>query len=367
MKKKKLVSTVLIMVIVFQCLSIFFCTVNAADRDSVKQSGEYYSGSIYGPALSNSELNEVADAVAAFLNEYIVDGMTDQQRVRAACDYLMNTCSYAASWARNGANTAWGALVYHEAQCSGYARAFKALCDAMGIGCYYVHADENSINPSHQWNVVCVDGNWYIIDVQAFDKSDELIGQLGIPYSSIIDYTKYYLVSDEEYASMGLSWDRSSAPSCPSSYSYYEDYYAYINDAVNYVYSGTQNIIVNGVPQTIETYNVNDSNYVKLRDIAYLLNGTKNNFNVVWDDNNNIIWIDTKTQYTPVGGELGAESGKKGVLNPTSAASFRVDGAEHTPDSYNIRNNNYYKLRDIGELIGFDVDWDGSNVIVKTK
>lgn len=97
-----------------------------------------------------------------------------------------------------------GALVYHEAQCSGYARAMKALCDAMGVGCYYVHADENAFNPSHQWNEVCIDGNWYIIDVQGNDKSG---------------FKAFYLLSDDTYAAMsGMSWDRSSVPACLADY-----------------------------------------------------------------------------------------------------------------------------------------------------
>lgn len=350
-------------------LSLLLCggQTFAADRDSVKQTGEYYSGSVYGPSLSSWELDAVADAVAAFLNEYIVDGMTEQQKVRAACDYLMDTCSYAVSWAENGANTAWGALVYHEAQCSGYARAFKALCDGMGIGCYYVHADENSINPSHQWNVVSVDGNWYIIDVQGFDSSNELIS----PEDLNFNYTVFYLVSDEKYASMGLSWDRSSVPACLSSY--YGDpfespreYDAYLNDAVDYVYSGTQDIIINGSALTVKTYNIDGYNYIKLRDIAAMVNGTEDQFNVVWSQDTAILWVDTKTPYSYVGGELETGS-EKGVLNPTSASSFRVDGAEATPECYNIRNNNYYKLRDIGELIGFDVDWDGTHAVIETE
>ena len=57
-------------------------------------------------------------------------------------------------WQYDGANTAWGALVYGEAQCSGYARGMKALCDAIGVPCYYVHANKKALNPSHQWNQV---------------------------------------------------------------------------------------------------------------------------------------------------------------------------------------------------------------------
>lgn len=166
-------------------------------------SGDYSVGSIYGPKLSQQELNEVAEVVNQFLATYNTSAMTDYQKVETAHDYLCQNVTYAASWKYNGANTAWGALVYGEAQCSGYARAMKALCDAMDVGCYYVHADENAINPSHQWNEVCVDGNWYIIDVQCNDDSG---------------FRAFFLVSDDTYAGAGLSWDRSNVPVCPNDY-----------------------------------------------------------------------------------------------------------------------------------------------------
>ena len=167
-------------------------------------SGNYSPGSVYGPKLSQAELDQVADVVQSYMNSYDFSSMSDYQKVETAHDYLCNVCEYAADWRLNQANTAWGALVYHEAQCSGYARAMKALCDAMGVGCYYVHADENASNPSHQWNVVCIDGSWYIIDVQANDKSG---------------FEMAYLVSDDFYASStGMSWDRSSVPACPNNY-----------------------------------------------------------------------------------------------------------------------------------------------------
>lgn len=80
----------------------------------------------------------------------------------------------------------------------------KALCDGIGSGCYYVHADSNSIKPSHQWNEVCVNGNWYITDVQANDSSG---------------FYAFFLVSDSTYAGMsGMSWDRSSVSACPKDY-----------------------------------------------------------------------------------------------------------------------------------------------------
>lgn len=92
--------------------------------------------------------------------------MTDYEKLWTAFCYLRDNCDYAPTWQKNNANTAWGALVYGEAQCSGYARAMKALCDAIDIDCRYVHADAKAVNPSHQWVQVKLNKKWYIVDAQ---------------------------------------------------------------------------------------------------------------------------------------------------------------------------------------------------------
>ena len=139
----------------------------------VKVKGNYKTGSVYGPSLSKSQLAQVKDYVANFVNVYTGPGMDDFNKVLAAHDYLCDRCSYETrGWQVNYANTALGALKYKKAQCSGYARAFKALCDGMGIGCRYVHANSKAMNPSHQWNLVQVDKKWYLIDVQLNDSSN---------------------------------------------------------------------------------------------------------------------------------------------------------------------------------------------------
>lgn len=141
---------------VMQSLDPFVQWANA-----VAPLGSYKKGSVYGPKLSQPELDEVKRAVEIFVGTYITPEMTDYQKICAINEYLSTTCSYAPDWSKNRANTAWGALIYHEAQCSGYARATKALCDAVGIPCYYVHAD----NSSHQWNKVMIGGKWYVVDI----------------------------------------------------------------------------------------------------------------------------------------------------------------------------------------------------------
>jgi hypothetical protein len=66
--------------------------------------------------------------------------------------------------------TAYGALVEHLAVGEGYAMAYKALCDEFGIGCTVVTGRKNGV--SHSWNIVRLDGDYFHVDVSAFDSAE---------------------------------------------------------------------------------------------------------------------------------------------------------------------------------------------------
>ena len=43
-----------------------------------------------------------------------------------------------------------------------------------------------------------------------------------------------------------------------------------------------------------------------------------------------------------------------------TSAAVTLDGQRIAPAAYNIGGNNYFRLRDLGALLGFGVDWDAS-------
>ena len=138
------------------------------------------------------------------------------------------------------------------------------------------------------------------------------------------------------------------------------------------VKASTHNVKVNGKTVSPQGYYIVNgtqygNNYFKLRDIAYLLSGTKGQFNVRWDKENERILLTSGTAYETVGGEL-ADSSTAVEKIGKSTSTIVLDGEEITLDGYIINGNNYYKLRDIGKAIGFDVDFDNasSTVLVKT-
>lgn len=137
-----------------------------------KVRGKYKRGSVYGPYLSKKNLNKVRDLVANVVNKYQIELAPVKDRIYMIHDYLVWKVSYQTKGPRvHYANSALGALKYKKAQCSGYSRAFVALCDGAGVKSRYVHASRGAMNPYHQWNMVKLRGKWYLIDVQGNDSS----------------------------------------------------------------------------------------------------------------------------------------------------------------------------------------------------
>ena len=113
------------------------------------------------------------------------------------------------------------------------------------------------------------------------------------------------------------------------------------------------NMLVNG-----DT--VNDSNYFKVRDIAMLLRNTPSKFNVSWDGNLNAIMIDTHSDYIAIGGELSSEIEQDMNVVENNTPIY-VDGRRTAITAYNINGSSYFKIRDIADAAGFEIQWDGAS------
>ncbi len=120
-----------------------------------------------------------------------------------------------------------------------------------------------------------------------------------------------------------------------------------------------QNLRVDGKRIDCEKYNIDGSNYFKLRDIAYLVSGTGSQFSVGWDGEKNVIRVVTGEAYEPNGSELDLSGGDKSESARPSTQTLLINGVERGDlSAYNIGGNNYFKLRDLGEALGFRVDYD---------
>ena len=105
----------------------------------------------------------VSDAVNSISAGFTED-MSDARKMKQIHDYICAKCVY-----KEGtyAHSAYGTFYNGKVVCEGYAKAFKILCNRMGLTCVLgsgtVH--KTSSDGAHMWNYVLLDGGWYMVDV----------------------------------------------------------------------------------------------------------------------------------------------------------------------------------------------------------
>ena len=127
-----------------------------------------------------------------------------------------------------------------------------------------------------------------------------------------------------------------------------------------------QKIYYNGELISIMAYNVNGNNYVKLRDIANLLNGSSRQFSIDYSDGH--IKLTSGQAYVPVGGE-NTMTADQSATCVVSRWSVETNGVVRYLKCYNIAGNNYFQLRELSELFDFGISYDQAtnSVYITTK
>ncbi len=127
-------------------------------------------------------------------------------------------------------------------------------------------------------------------------------------------------------------------------------------------------VIVDGKAIAFEAYGIDGFNYFKLRDLAMAVKGSEKQFEVTYDSVDKVIKLISGEPYTTAGGELTISANFVEKDAQTNTAKIYVDGSEIELKAYGIAGYNYFKLRDIGKLFDFGVEWDAKNnaVIIDT-
>lgn len=132
-----------------------------------------------------------------------------------------------------------------------------------------------------------------------------------------------------------------------------------VNTTVEALPSGTQ-FMVNDTYIEVNAYLIEDENYIKLRDLAMLLQGSSKQFQILWDEESETISMVSGSPYTVVGGELSQGDDLIQYATPTSAQIY-VDYVDTPFTAYLIGGNNYFRLRDVMEIFDVSVTWDASS------
>ncbi len=128
-------------------------------------------------------------------------------------------------------------------------------------------------------------------------------------------------------------------------------------------------IVADGKEFSCGVYNIGDNNFFKLRDVAFMINGSAKQFEIKWNQDAGAMEIVRNTPYTVAGGEISLSNGERKKALSNNPAPVFCDGYEVFLEKYNIEGNNYIKLRDLAKLIDFGVEWSESDncIVINTS
>lgn len=134
---------------------------------------------------SKEDIQNINNKIEQIKAQIINDKMTDEEKIKAFHDYIINLSVYdeeRATQIESGDNNnensnshkASGPLLEGKALCSGYSDAMKLFLDDLGIKNYKIS------NSNHIWNLIYINGKWLHLDLTwddpvTSDKSNMLL------------------------------------------------------------------------------------------------------------------------------------------------------------------------------------------------
>ena len=300
--------------------------------------------------------------------------------------------------------------------CEGYASAFKLVCDELGIPCLLVIGYGWASNAwgQHAWNMVKLDGQWYAVDATYDDPTGSnasgpvsgnerreyfLVGAKTVTdgyYFSDTHYPNgeklqgtYFTYPDLAENAYGGGYAEPGEPEWPEEPDYPDEpeepdepewpddpeepeepdlSTVFVRKEIpltGTAVASTQTVTVGDEKVTLNAYALldekgNPTNYVRLRDLAALLNGTEAEFDVLWSKATGIT-IENCCPYDHPNGTEGnipfagdqpytaylEDTLVDGMALPLTAFQISWEGGSHT----------FYQLRDLGRALNFNVGW----------
>ncbi|MFM2309007.1 MAG: hypothetical protein RLY87_1128 [Chloroflexota bacterium] len=162
---------------------------------------------------SAAQYAAVQAAVQRIVADQIRPGMSSHEQALVLHDWVVQHFTYDQSRTKM---TAYDGFVTGTTVCAGYAAAYAQLCEAVGIPVRIVSGESTTTKVRHGWNLICLDGIWYHVDV-TWDSPHSDAPSTHAAYS-------YYLLSDAEIQRDHRITPEPGEPAYPVARTRYQDY-----------------------------------------------------------------------------------------------------------------------------------------------
>lgn len=173
----------------------FVSTYNSYNRIFVNYNSIGRVNITFERIYNKQQIEAINRKIDSIINDVINDNMSDEEKIKAIHDYIINNTKYdeeRANIVKSGtydtllhsSNTAYGALFNGKAICGGYTDTMALFLDKLGFKNYKISTN------SHIWNAVYINGAWKHLDL----TWDDPVTNTG---EDILEYN-FFLISDEE-------------------------------------------------------------------------------------------------------------------------------------------------------------------------
>ncbi len=126
-------------------------------------------------------------------------------------------------------------------------------------------------------------------------------------------------------------------------------------------------ILIDGKEVALPAYTIESQTYFKLRDLAYFLASTDMGFSVGYDGAKSAVVVTSGGKYDTSSHTFSTDAATTKAQKANYSTYF--NGTKYDFTAYVINGNTHYKLRDIGDALGFKVGFNSElgQIEIKTK
>lgn len=118
------------------------------------------------------------------IKNYLV-GSNDYTTIKKIYEYVINNVEYDLNYIDS--QDLRSAFIDGKGVCAGYATVFQYLANHLGYECYPVFGyAANDSESTHEWNIIKIKNNWYLVDPTWGEEHDDNFKQTSIKYDTFL-------------------------------------------------------------------------------------------------------------------------------------------------------------------------------------
>ena len=200
-------------------------TIHFIEQNDVRSITGYDFKYILTQSQKNNTQSKINDAVQKFLNG-LGNELNEYERILAAYEYILENTDYdtavrdkiAAGTSGDetaASQTIASVFIDKKTVCAGYSKAMQYLLNQLGIFCVYISGSARGEGNNHAWNLVKIEGDYYLFDVTWGNPITEPVRERRILYD-------YFGLTDADLSKTHIPNDELALPVCTATrYNYF--------------------------------------------------------------------------------------------------------------------------------------------------